>query len=327
MPRRSPVRHGKGAPAAPGGGRRVAGVQLAWALDAAGAKVAAASLDERTRRERAPFRCPGCGDPLVPHLGRVRARHFAHEPGSSCPLTAPETALHLNAKERLLFLCAEAFAGRGPVRIRARCPSCRRPAPFDLAAIGDEARDEERLGALRPDVLILKAGRPSLALEVLVTHAVDERKEAALGALGVPAIEIDAREGWEEVVGGAIEIVPDRSLGFPRCAACELTARADAARAEGGEAGEVAELDAYRAKGLMGVIQPGDPSPTLTQPDRADLSRRFRCPECGGRDLSFGERIARHGCPGREPRPVAWRGHDGALVALTWWGARPRKGP
>ncbi|HSN14092.1 MAG TPA: competence protein CoiA family protein [Anaeromyxobacteraceae bacterium] len=306
------------------------GVQLAWALDREGRKVAAAALDERTRRERAPFRCAGCGDPLVPHLGRVRARHFAHEPGSACPLTAPETALHLNAKERLLFLCAEAFSGRGRVLLRARCPGCLRPMPLDLAEVGDEARDEERLGALRPDILLLASGRPVLALEVLVTHAVDEKKEAALAVLGVPAAEIDAREEWEELVGGAIEIVPDRGFGFARCGACDATARADADRGKGGEAAEVAELEAYRARGLLGPRPVATPAPALraggepqaerlTPADRLDLSRRFRCPECGEATLAFGDRLARHACPGAEPRPVAWRGYDGSLVELRWW--------
>jgi predicted RNA-binding Zn-ribbon protein involved in translation (DUF1610 family) len=334
--RRSPVKHEKGA-GEQGSARRAlraTGVQLAWALDKAGKKVAAGQLDEASRRARAPFRCPGCGDPLVPHLGRVRARHFAHEPGSTCPLTSPETALHLNAKERLLFLCAEAFSGRGRVLLRARCPGCLRPMPLDLAEVGDEARDEERLGALRPDVLLLASGRPVLALEVLVTHAVDEKKEAALAALGVPAAEIDAREEWEELVGGAIEIVPDRGFGFARCGACDATARADADRGKGGEAAEVAELEAYRARGLLGspprpAGSPGKgertserweaPSEALTPEDRASLTGRFRCPECGGSTLAFGDRLARHACPGTEPRPVAWRGYDGSLVELRWW--------
>lgn len=308
---------------------RIAGVQLAWALDRDGKKVAVTALDPASRRSRAPFRCPGCEDPLVPHLGNVRARHFAHEPGSACPLTAPETALHLNAKERLLFLCGEAFSGRGRVILRARCPACRRAMPLDLAEVGDEARDEERIGPLRPDVVVLKSGQPVLALEVLVTHAVDAEKEAALAALGVPAAEIDAREPWEELVGGAIEIVPDRSLGFAHCAACKTTSRADVDREKGGEAAEVAELEAYRARGLLGLPLSGEKggSQILTSPDRASLSKRFRCPECGGVGLTFGDRLARHACPGGEPRPIAWRGYDGTRVELRWWSSAPRKAP
>jgi hypothetical protein len=342
--RRSRVQHGD-SPTKKTGRAAPSGVQLAWALDRDGRKVAARQLDDLSRRDRAPFRCPGCGDPLVPHLGRIRTRHFAHEPGSSCPLTSPETALHLNAKERLLYLCAEAFAGRSRVLLRARCPGCRRPMPLDLSVVGDEAHDEAPLGPLRPDVLLLRAGRPVLALEVLVTHAVDEKKEAALAALGVPAAEIDATGEWEQLSGTTIEIVPDRSLGFSRCGACDLTARADVERSKGGEAAEIAELEAYRARGLLGMApapglspagagereermspsssagrgERGDGSALLTPADRAALSRRFRCPECGGSGLEFGDRLARHPCPGREPRPVAWRGFDGTLVELRWW--------
>jgi hypothetical protein len=220
--------------------------------------------------------------------------------------------------------------------------------PLDLSEVGDEARDEERVGTRRPDVVVLRRGRPVLALEVLVTHAVDAEKEAALAALGVPAAEIDAREEWEALSGKAIEILPDRTMGFARCGACELTARADAERAKGGEATEIAELEAYRARGLLGspphpALSPaggegrtpvgarapagrggksslaGAASQLLTPGDRASLSRRFRCPECGGSGLEFGDRLARHPCDAGEPRPVAWRGYDGALVELRWW--------
>jgi hypothetical protein len=103
-------------------------------------------------------------------------------------------------------------------------------------------------------------------------------------------------------------------------------ARADEDRSKGGEAGELAELEAYRARGLLGSpsLEGAAPSPILTAADRASLSDRFRCPECGGLALTFGARLVRHACPEGEPRPVAWRGYDGALVELRWW--RPLEG-
>jgi len=140
------------------------GVQLAWARDRDGAKVRAARLEPGDRRARAPFTCLGCGDRLVPHLGKRRARHFAHRAGSSCPLTAPETALHLDAKERLLALCADAFAGVRSVSLATRCSRCRRAVPRDLRALGDAAIAEGALGPLRADVLVTSRGRPALAV-------------------------------------------------------------------------------------------------------------------------------------------------------------------
>ncbi len=338
-------------------------VLLAWALDRDGAKVDARKLDSGARRSRAPFRCPGCAAPLVPRLGPVRARHFAHLPGSSCPLTAPESALHLDAKERLLALCGEAFSGAGRVRVLARCPSCRRPAPWDLARLGDSAEAEGAVGALRADVLVRLRGRPSLAIEVRVTHAVDPEKEAALAAAGVPAVEVDAREEWEDEADGGATIRPSRTFGALPCASCVALARAEEDRARGGEAAEVAELEAYRARGLLGaarvvegkeatrktvaragasVTSPLGSGRTPRSPATAAgsgsaaaagsaagaLGRevgRFRCPECGGTGVALGERIARHACPGGAPRPVGWSGYDGSVILLGWWQA-PRGG-
>ncbi|HET6437508.1 MAG TPA: competence protein CoiA family protein [Anaeromyxobacter sp.] len=336
MRRRPSRRHA--VPAAPKGR---AGVLLAWARDRHGQKIRADRLAASERRSRAPFSCLGCGEELVPHLGRLRAAHFAHRPGSTCPLTAPETALHQDAKERLLELVHEAMAGQRRVRVVARCPECRRPSPLDVGGLGDTAEQEGAVGALRADVLIRAGGRPALAIEVRVTHAVEPDKEAALRAAGVPAVEVDAREEWEGplAAGGhiltraeakdGVDIVCSRGFGLLPCSSCRARARALEERELGGEAGEIAELEAYRARGLWGRTagcgEPNDPESALTEAERRDLSARFTCPDCRGTALVFGSRIARHSCAdpdGGEPlpaRPVAWRGYDGSLVSLGWW--------
>jgi ssDNA-binding Zn-finger/Zn-ribbon topoisomerase 1 len=297
-------------------------VLLAWARDRDGVRVHVGDLDLRRRGARAPFACPRCGEPLVARLGRVRARHFAHRPGSGCPLTAPETALHQNAKERLLRLCEEAFAGSRRVTVGARCPSCRRPAPLDLVGAGDAAALEAAVGARRADVLVTRRGRPSLAIEVRVAHEVEPEKAEALAAAGVPVVEVDARSEWEADVAGGTAVRCARSLGFERCDACATGARAEDGRARGGEEAEVAELEAYRARGLLGP-PPGRPLPApppLSAADRGALRGAFRCPDCRGTTLDEGERIVRHACPAALPRAVAWRGYDGALVRMGWWG-------
>jgi hypothetical protein len=318
------------------------GVQLAWALDREGRKVRAARLVAPDRRGRAPFTCLGCGQELIPHLGRVRTPHFAHRPDSSCPLTAPETALHLDAKERLLALCQDAFAGRGRVRALARCPACRRVTPIDLAEVGDAAEAEASVGPLRADVLVRSRGRPALAFEVRVTHAVQPDKEAALSHAGVPAVEVDAREDWEREAEGGSDIACVRSFGFEPCPACATRARADLERGGGEEAAEIADLEDYRARGLLGGPAPGRPGASgpgapISEPELADLRTRFRCPDCGRGDLEIGVRIARHPCRspagtagwGGQARPVAWRGYDGSLVTLRWWekGGRQTSSP
>ncbi len=293
---------------------------LAWARDRDGAKTDAARLVPGDRRVRAPFTCLGCGEVLVPHLGRIRARHFAHRPGSSCPLTAPETALHFDAKERLLALCEAAFSGARKVTLLARCKACRRPTPLDLSLAGDAAVEEGAVGALRADVLVLRLGRPALAIEVAVTHAVEPAKEEALGAAGVPAVEVDARAEWEREGPAGTEIVCARSLGFPPCPACAALARSDEDRGRGGEAAEVAELEAYRARGLFGNV-------SAAAGDLRAIAARFRCPECGGTSVEMGKSLVRHACPGKGARPIAWRGYDGLVAELSWWRRTPRGAP
>jgi Competence protein CoiA-like family len=343
MRRRTRARHGggergRGAPAGAARPERpgragAAGVQLAWAHDRDGVKVNARRLDPRDRRSRAPFTCLACAEELVPHLGAVRAPHFAHRAGSTCALTAPETALHLDAKERLLGLCGEAFAGRS-VTLLARCPACRRLAPRAIAAEGDGAVPEGAVGALRADVLVTAGGRPSLAIEVVVTHALDAGKEAALAAAGVPAVEVDAREEWEREGEAGVEVVCARSLGFPACAACAAHARAERDRLQGGEAAEIAELEVYRARGLLGPAPAAarrsstgatDGDAPFAPAERDALAARFACPDCTGRALELGSRLAHHACPDGTRRPVAWRGYDGTTVELSWW-RRERRG-
>lgn len=297
---------------------RGGGVLLKWARDGRGAKVRADRLAAKDRRARAPFTCLGCGEPLVPHLGRIRAPHFAHLPGSSCPLTAPETALHQDAKERLLVLCQEAFEGVRRVSLLARCPACRRAQPLDLGARGDAAASEGAVGLLRADVLVTARGRPALALEVKVTHAVEPEKEAALAAVAVPWIEVDAREEWEREGPDGVEVRCARSGGVAPCPACATLARADAERAKGGEAAELAELEAYRARGLFGQV---DLLPSPAGGWSVALAG-FRCPDCGGEALLIGAALVRHACPGRPARPVAWQGFGGEIVKLGWW-SRP----
>jgi hypothetical protein len=296
---------------------------LAVARDRDGLLTAAAALDAGSRRQRAPFTCPGCREPLVARLGRVRVPHFAHRPGSACPLTAPETALHFNAKARLLALCEAAFSGSRRVLLLARCPACRRVAPRSLSALGDAAAAEGAMGAPRADVLVTKGGRPALAIEVLVTHAVEPAREAAVTSAGIALVEVDALEEWERPAAeGAVEVACVRSAGFPPCPACAIAARAEADRALGGEAAQIAELEAYRARGLLlPVPDPeylGADAP-LTATERDGLTGRFSCPDCGSTELEFGGRLARHLCPGQGHRPVAWRSYEGALVELGWW--------
>jgi hypothetical protein len=191
----------------------------------------------------------------------------------------------------------------------------------EIAAIGDAAALEGCVGSSRADVLVARGDRPALALEVRVAHAVEAAKEDALAALGIPVAEVHAGAPWEREEGPATLVDCCRSAGFPPCAACATRTRSQAGVGGSGDEAQRAELEAYRARGLLGP-PPGRPitgDPKLTNEDHGRLLGVFRCPACAGGSLLLGERVVRHACPGTDPRAVAWRGYDGAVVVLRWW--------
>jgi hypothetical protein len=191
----------------------------------------------------------------------------------------------------------------------------------EIAVLGEAAALEGAVGTLRADVLVTRGGHAALALEVRVAHAVEAGKEDALAGLGVPVAEVDAGAPWERLEGPATVIECCRTAGFPPCPSCATRARSEAGAGGGGDEADRAALEAYRARGLLGP-PPGRPiagDPKLTIEDHERLRTTFRCPECRSGSLLPGERVVRHACPGADPRAVAWRGYDGALVSMRWW--------
>lgn len=148
-------------------------------------------------KERPRATCPLCERPVVLKLGRVRAHHYAHARESDCAAGSPETALHLNTK----FYLAE------ELERATRLPTIHLSIERDCSGLGcaavrrqvwlkdwDEVQVEYRMDPFRPDIALLKAGKVVAALEILVTHAVDERKAAFFQESGVQWIEIRASE-------------------------------------------------------------------------------------------------------------------------------------
>lgn len=142
--------------------------------------------------------CPHCGRRLILRLGRVRRHHAAHQPGAVCAATRPETALHLDCKFALAAALGAASEQDVALVFRRRCAggfgaSCEETN--DVAWVGgwDAVRVEHGLADhRRPDILLLRAGEPIGAVEIVVSNKVSDEKAAALATLGVPWVEIDA---------------------------------------------------------------------------------------------------------------------------------------
>jgi hypothetical protein len=175
--------------------------------------------------------CPECQQPVTLKLGPERRHHAAHRPGDECAATHPETALHINVKCHIAAVLEGAIGGTRPLMVKRRCigpdavwsrkrkglvPAesqrgvCERSIDSVWLPAWDAIRLESslRLAEIRrvPDIVLEKDGVAIGAIEVLVSHAVDGEKGAALAALGVPWLEIRADEGLIESPGWSIDL-------------------------------------------------------------------------------------------------------------------------
>ncbi|HEX8213312.1 MAG TPA: competence protein CoiA family protein [Longimicrobium sp.] len=164
--------------------------------------------------------CPVCCARVVTKCGEVLRPHYAHSSDtSSCPAGAPESALHLNTK----LLIAEALRNAGRLRIRKVCAGaprrgrtshCDIPETMDWLHGWDDVLVEYDLPSVRADVILLRQGCPIGAIEVYVTHEVDHAKIETLRTLGVPWVEVRARD-----------VIPEPGTGLPWVAGAPLLVR------------------------------------------------------------------------------------------------------
>jgi len=154
--------------------------------------------------------CPACHQPVDLRLGQQRLHYYAHKHEHTCPMQSYETALHWATK---MHIAGQLEKGRR-LLIEDRCsyqmghlshheavvddlPGCLSLA-INCGYIQnhvwqenwDEIRVEEQIDSRRPDIVLLRNSVPIAAIEVHVTHAVDEDKAADLKASGIPWIEV-----------------------------------------------------------------------------------------------------------------------------------------
>lgn len=115
----------------------------------------------------------------------MRLHHFAHATGVECA-HGLETAVHLAAKA-VLERRREVVLPAVKVHLGGRSPIIIAPERHYLI---DRVDVERRVGAVVPDVLAHIAGR-AVAIEVRVTHRVDESKKQRLVEQSLSTVEID----------------------------------------------------------------------------------------------------------------------------------------
>lgn len=141
--------------------------------------------------------CPGCQQPLLAKqpISSGRVAHFAHAQGADCAVGL-ETSVHLAAKQIIEQERALYFPALRPILdIRDALGNPYRKEEL-LASAGlrplEDVRLEKAISTLRPDVLATPVGSlHRIAIEIAVTHFVDEAKRDQLKQLRLPALEYD----------------------------------------------------------------------------------------------------------------------------------------
>jgi Competence protein CoiA-like family len=195
-------------------------VLVDWAYTESGEILSAKELSKEHRGQA--FSCVACGDPLIARVGDVNVPHFAHFIESTC---SGESDLHKMAKE----LVARQFAGGRfeiEYEIELYCDRPRHRLEFkqvvdnwwDLTghyhtAIVEGAYPDSGGPPLRADVLLLSDTKPTMAIEIFHTHAVDERKiELRIPIIQIPVDDIG---DLEQLRAGRISYWHVHQFNFP----------------------------------------------------------------------------------------------------------------
>lgn len=199
---------------------------IRWACDAEDNIVS----PEEAMPGRAYF-CPSCHSRLSLKGAKEEAkrrRHFSHQPNVAC---SPESVMHKTAKMLVARVVNDWRLGRGPCPVvMHRCTHCGDEVPEGLPRQVESAALEQRLpDGYIVDVGLMVAGRPRAAVEIRVTHPVDESKD---GKISIRYLEL----AGQSVIDDPYTWRPLVDRFQPRvCASCQqaqLEAEREARRAQ-----------------------------------------------------------------------------------------------
>ena len=134
--------------------------------------------------------CPRCGDAVILKRGKIMAAHFAHKAESAC---TSETIAHITAKLLICQAFSDWKAGVGQeLTVEVGChldEFCKNRFAYPIREKVTAVHQEFPIGSRRVDVMLTRDTEPVLAIEIKVSHAVDEDKAKSLA---VYFIEVDA---------------------------------------------------------------------------------------------------------------------------------------
>ena len=155
--------------------------------------------------------CPVCMNPVVMKLGSERVHHYAHQSEVVCTASQPETALHLNTK---FYIYKQLLSGT-KLYLEQRCSNgCGRSRNVSWVEHWEKVKIESEVGPFRPDIAIFSNDEDINAIEIMVTHQVEDDKEAFYKARGIGWLEVNA---CESIYEGENAWKIDKPLPFAVC--------------------------------------------------------------------------------------------------------------
>jgi hypothetical protein len=168
-----------------------------YGVPAHGPMVRAANALRGTR-----YNCPGCAALLVLRDGPSKEirKHFAHPSRGAC---SQESIEHKTAKRLILELLQENSRGTGgAIEVHGECPCGGGAVRTIVPGSFTHAHAERSVGEYRPDVVGYGVEGPRLAIEILHTHAMPQRKAESLKCRWVElraAEIIECHDSWRPV--------------------------------------------------------------------------------------------------------------------------------
>ena len=168
----------------------------------------------QTAEKGKPYFCPACQDTVILRKGEIKTAHFAHKASENCN---QETILHKTAKQLIVDAISDWKSDKTDAPVLKRtCEICRQSKDQLLPDKVEGAMLEYRMAdGFVVDVALMVENEPAAAIEIRVSHAVDENKAKLLS---VPFIELEGQKVIENPT--VFEPILDRFLSFT-CGACK----------------------------------------------------------------------------------------------------------
>jgi hypothetical protein len=169
------------------------------------------------------YYCTECKKEMILKRGVAGKKrpHFAHKQIS--PNCYPETVLH-NAYKNLLFSrLVRALTNQEQVSIEWACKICGEKHKLNLLENIDKVQLESYVENYKPDMVLLRQGRPVSAIEIIVTHKPEKEAEDYYVAEKISVIKIFLESDEDIYSVENNPLIPpsvEYCLELPRCPKC-----------------------------------------------------------------------------------------------------------